>query len=227
LLPLRINLNELAIVVFPDYQTAFSVSDDLQNPAPLPALTEVQQQAARNNPAIAAATAAVRQAHQDVWAARGQMLPSLAIDYLYGVDANHLATSFNGMRLLGSSVLASVSVPVWNWGAAESQLATAHLQEDQARVGLAFAQRQLVADLHDLYDEAETSRAALVSLQHSVDLATDSLRLTTLRYQAGEATALEVVDAETSLIDARNADDDGRARYHLARANLQLLTGSF
>jgi outer membrane protein TolC len=131
------------------------------------------------------------------------------------------------MRLLGSSVLASVSVPVWNWGAAQSQLATAHLQEDQARVGLAFAQRQLVAELHNLYNEAEAARAELASLQHSVDLATDSLRLTTLRYQAGEATALEVVDAQSSLVDARNAYDDGQGRYHVALANLQTLTGSF
>jgi outer membrane protein TolC len=48
-----------------------------------------------------------------------------------------------------------------------------------------------------------------------------------LRYQAGEATILELVDAQTTLTLARNAYDDGLARYRLAVANLQTLTGAF
>jgi outer membrane protein TolC len=52
------------------------------------------------------------------------------------------------------------------------------------------------------------------------------LRLTLLRYQAGEATALEVVDAQTTLNQARNAYDDGLARYRIAIAALQTLTGT-
>jgi outer membrane protein len=226
-LALRTNRNELAIVLFTAYDTNFTVTDDLQGPAPLPDFQAVQARAEHQNPALAAADAAVRQAHQDVWAARGEIIPSLSLDYFYGIDANQFATSFDGINNLGSSVLASVSVPLWNWGATQSRIAAAHLREAQARVELSFAQRQLLADLHSLYDEAGTARAALASLKQSVDLANDSLRLTTLRYEAGEATVLEVVDAQTTLIDARNAYDDGEARYHLALANLQTLTGTF
>jgi len=65
------------------------------------------------------------------------------------------------------------------------------------------------------------------SLQHSVDLASESLRLNALRYQAGEATILELVDAQSTLIQARNAFVDGLSRYRLAVANLQTLTGTF
>jgi outer membrane protein TolC len=60
-----------------------------------------------------------------------------------------------------------------------------------------------------------------------MELSADSLRLTTERYTAGEATVLEVVDAQTTLWQARNAYDDGLARYRLALANLQTLTGTF
>ena len=56
-------------------------------------------------------------------------------------------------------------------------------------------------------------------------LAQESMRLTLLRYQSGEASVLEVVDAQTTLMQARNALDDGLTRYRLARANLQTLTG--
>ena len=54
-----------------------------------------------------------------------------------------------------------------------------------------------------------------------------SLRLTNLRYQAGESTVLEVVDAQSTLAQARNAYDDGLARYRLAFANLQTLIGNY
>jgi outer membrane protein TolC len=47
-----------------------------------------------------------------------------------------------------------------------------------------------------------------------------------LRYQAGEATVLEVVDAQTTLLQARNAFDDGLVRYRMALAALQTLTGT-
>ena len=60
-----------------------------------------------------------------------------------------------------------------------------------------------------------------------MDLSTESLRLTLLRYQAGEANALEVVDAQSTLAQARNAYDDGLARFAVALANLQTLTGRF
>ena len=44
--------------------------------------------------------------------------------------------------------------------------------------------------------------------------------------KAGEATAFEVVDAQTTLNQARNDVDDGLARYRVALANLQTLTGN-
>jgi hypothetical protein len=38
---------------------------------------------------------------------------------------------------------------------------------------------------------------------------------------------LEVVDAQASARDARNALDDGLVRYRVAVGNLQTLTGAF
>jgi outer membrane protein TolC len=80
--------------------------------------------------------------------------------------------------------------------------------------------------LQAFYDEAQTARSQLELLNSSVELAAESLRLTTMRYQAGEATALEVVDAQNTLTMARNAYADGQVRYRTALANLQTLTGT-
>ena len=97
----------------------------------------------------------------------------------------------------------------------------------QAEFDLSLAQRQIQTNVQSFYLEAQAARSQLASLRSSLDLSGESLRLTLLRYQAGEATALEVVDAQSTLAQARNAYDDGLARYRLALANLQTLTGRF
>jgi len=156
------------------------------------------------------------------------MLPSLVLDYFYGIDANQFAThDRQGFRNLGHAASATLQLPIWNWGAGYSKVKQADLRRQQAHIELSFAQRRLLADLRSFYDEAETARAQLESLSQTAELASDSLRLTTMRYQAGEATVLEVVDAQNTLTLARNAYDDGQVRFQVALANLQTLTGSF
>ena len=221
---------DLAVLLFPDFEQNFSVVDDLRLPDPLPSFVEVQGAATKNNPQIRVALASLRQTDQEVKVAWAAMLPSVAVDYFYGIDANQFAVNGpapNRMRNLGYSASATLQLPIWNWGAGYSKVKQADLRRQQAHVELSFAQRRLLADLRTFYDETETARAQLESLSQSAELASDSLRLTNLRYQAGEATVLEVVDAQNTLTQARNAYDDGQVRFQVALANLKTLTGSF
>jgi outer membrane protein TolC len=119
-----------------------------------------------------------------------------------------------------------MTIPLWNWGLTQSKLRQAQLRLRQAQADLTLAERQLLANVSGFHAEAQTARAQLDSLKTSLDLATESLRLMLLRYQSGEATVLEVVDAQTTLIQARNAYDDGLVRYRVALAALQTLTGT-
>jgi outer membrane protein len=118
-------------------------------------------------------------------------------------------------------------VPLWDWGALRSKLTQAEVRRRQADIALTSAQRQLVRDLYADYNAATGARAAVDGLRQAASLATDSVRLTTLRYQAGEATALEVVDAQNTLAQAQNAYADALVRYRVAIATLQTVTGSF
>ncbi len=218
---------DLAVMLFPDFNQDFAVVDDLQTPEPLPRFAEVEAAGKKNNPDLRAALAAYEMANHEVAAAWGGLLPSLGIDYFYGIDSNQFAIRTDGVRNLGYSTVATLQIPIFSWGADRSKLKQAELRRDQAHVELTFAQRQLLSHLRQFYSEAETSRLEMESLASSAELAADSTRLTTLRYQAGESTVLEVVDAQNTLTQARNAYDDGQARFRVAVANLQTLTGSF
>ena len=217
-----------AVLLFPDFRQDFTVEDDLENAPPLPALPQAEEMAGRNNPDVRAAQAAVEQQTHAVESARAAMLPTLSFDYFLGINANRFALhDVDNRNNFGPVAQAQVTVPLWTWGAARSRIRQAQIGVEQAKNDLSFTQRQLLSTLQAFYREAQVAGEQVASLKHSAELSAESLRLTLLRYQAGEVTVLEVVDAQSTLTQARNARDDGLARYRLALANLQTLTGAF
>lgn len=217
----------LAVLIFPNFTPDYEVVNDLAQMPLLPELTHVQDLAAHNNPEIAAANATMQASQHEVSAAVAGHLPSISFDYFYGIDANRYATYTDGIHNLGYQAVATLNLPIFDWGATQSKVKQAELQRDVARVQLSAAQRTALANLRLFYNEAQTARKQIDLLKQSADLAAESLRLTALRYQAGEATALEVVDAQNTSLLAQNNYADATVRYRVAIANLQSLTGNF
>jgi len=233
----------LGVLIFPSFMADFSVSDDIGNAEILPPAEEARAKAVATSPDVKAAKYSLQAAGLDVGIARYSYLPSLGLDFFYGIDANQFAANSAEAQASGRSTLPNyqvmnrqnlgysgqitLNIPIWNWGATRSKVKQAEFKEAQARLDLSLAERTLQSNLATAYSEARAAQAQLDSLRGSVDLSVESLRLTLLRYQAGEAAALEVVDAQTTVTQARNAYDDGQVRYRVALANLQTLTGSF
>jgi outer membrane protein TolC len=218
---------DLAVLLFPNFNENFTVADDLTSLDPLPSFEEVTAAGSRNNPDLRAAQAGLQQASRQVIGAWGGVLPTLSVDYWYGIDTSRFATRVDGVNTLGHAAAATLQLPIWSWGANISKVKQANLQKKQAAIELSFAQRTLLANLHNFYEEAQAARAELDLLTQSVQLATESLRLINLRYQGGESTVLEVVDAQNTLTMATNAYNDGLVRFRVATANIQTLTGKF
>ena len=122
--------------------------------------------------------------------------------------------------------MVTLDIPVWDWLATEHKVKQSEIRRDAAKVALSATQRRLIARLDEAYAEAAAASDQLASLDASVSTAEESLRLTKLRYTNGEATVLEVVDAQTAFFGAENAREDGRVRYQAALADLQTLTGT-
>ena len=216
---------ELGVLLFADPRTPYTVT--LPEDAALPERAAVEAAAGANNPEVRSALASLRGAGVGVTAARAAYLPDLALNYTYGIDAPQFAVHGpDGVRNLGYSATVSLDIPVWDWLATEHKVKQAQIARDQAKVVLSAAQRTLIAQMEEFYSEAALASAQMDSLAASVGTARESLRLTRLRYTAGEATVLEVVDAQNTLTQAELAQVDGAVRYRLARANLQLLTGT-
>ncbi len=216
---------ELGVLLFPDPRTCYT-TESTTLPA-MPSRADVEARAAAHNPELKSGLAAVRMSDAEVLGARAAYLPDLALNFNYGIDAAQFATRGpNGVSNLGYSASATVDIPVWDWLATAHRVKQTEIRRDAARVALTATQRHLIAALDEAYAEAAEAQRQTASLELSSATAAESLRLTKLRYTAGEATALEVVDAQTSLTAAENAREDGVVRYEMGLANLQTLTGT-
>jgi outer membrane protein TolC len=222
---------ELGVLLFSDPRTPYSISPS-DAPAPLATREDFNQLAAKNNAELKSALATLNASSADVLTAQAAYLPTIGLNYTYGIDANEFASrgplTPEGIRThnLGYSAAVTVNLPVWDWLATEHKVKQSEIKRDAARVALTATQRRTIALLDETYSEAQAARTQLASLDYSVATAAESLRLTKLRYTGGEATVLEVVDAQSAYITAQNAREDGRVRYETALAQLQTLTGS-
>lgn len=216
---------DLGVLLFPDPRTSYQLA--ASEPSALPAEDAVEAAAGKQNPDLASTLEAVRAAHAEVQAARAAYYPSLSLNYTYGIDAPQVAVDGpDRVRNLGYSASASLDIPVWDWLATHDRVKQSELRRREAQVALTSVQRQLIAQLQEFYQEAKVAAGQVASLDQSFATAQESLRLTKLRYGAGEATALEVVDAQNALLQAEIARADGGVRYRVALANLQTLTGT-
>ena len=224
---------DLGVLLFPDPRTPYTVG--LPAATPLPAQPAVETAAMTNNPELRSALSSLQARTFEVTSAQGAYLPGLVLNYSYGIDAPQFAV--NGRRSAGSkfddatrnlgyAASATLDIPIFDWFATPNRIRQARIQRDAAKTVLSSAQRTLVAQLQEFYAEAIVAQSQLDSLALSVRTAQESLRLTRLRYTSGEATVLEVVDAQNSLTQAELALADGTVRYHLSLANLQTLTGT-
>jgi outer membrane protein TolC len=226
---------DLAVLLFPTLSENFSIVDDLDSTVALPPFTEAQQMAGDKNPDLRVAMETLHQANLGVVAAKGAFLPSFFADTDYGIEANAYALHSKNVEEpragvlpnLGYFITVGVNVPVWDWGTLRSKLHQAEFKREQAKAEVSQTQRELLNALYSSYNEAAVSRATVEETRQTADLAAESLRLTNLRYKAGTSTALDVVVAENTFTQARNAYNDAQVRYRVAVATLQAVTGNF
>jgi outer membrane protein TolC len=217
---------ELAVLLFPDPHTQY-VTEPVTSPKPLPERKEIEVAASNHNPELKSALASLHESDAAVLSARAAYLPDLALNFNYGIDAPQFAKRGpEDVPNLGYSMSATIDIPVWDWLSTQKRIKQSNIRRDAVKVALSNTQRRLIAALDEAYAEAEVARAQVDLLEQSSRTASESLRLTKLRYGSGEGTVLEVVDAQNALIAARTAEVDGTMRYQNALATLQTLTGT-
>ena len=172
----------------------------------------------QRRPDIAAAERRVAAANAGIGVARAAFYPSLSIGLLGGTQS----TNLNLFSMANSfwSVGPDISLPLFTGGALDAQESAAYATFREAgatyrsTVLTAFGEvEDNLALLHWLGQESDHEDAAVTAAQHTLDVA---LNL----YHQGAASYLEVVTAQTPLLQAQQAQIDLHTKRLLADVGL-------
>lgn len=186
-------------------------SPPLETAAPWAGAPEVREAAAN--------TAATQEA---ITAARSERRPQVVLSTSAGAlptFGQNVGTGPNSGSGVGGAVFFSLTLPFFDGGSYRARLDRAQLQAQQARDSEVVVRRQVrlsyqlaQADLTRLYQQVQ-------AWARNVPIARDAYLQTQSMYNGGAATALEVLDAYTSWINANQSYADAVLRYRQAEAN--------
>ncbi len=195
---------------------------DSAPPLPLPlTLEEAVTQAAAQGPAWVEARAAERSADAQLRGRRASYFPTLTLTAQLAKFDDKFFPSRTGRRSLGFSI----AMPIWDGG--QRELAIERLKSSRAvayaiRADLERAARHDVTEAYTGYDVA---RRALELAERGVAVAREVLRVQSVRYQGGAGTVLELLDAQTQLVQTQADLVQARYAVRLARASLEVILG--
>jgi outer membrane protein len=177
------------------------VEEVLARPSFNLSVEECLEQAITERREIAMAREAVAEANHGVEAARGDLLPKVF------VRGTTLRADSPGGVLNGfvEGIGIHVEQPLYSGGRHRGEL-----RASEARVAAAVAGLQVIADNVSLqvslaYQAINTERQRIQLAETAVAQARENLRLITVRYQNGNATPTDIVDAQTALVQTETS----------------------
>ena len=166
----------------------------------------------------------LRAAREEIRIARADRLPSLS----YSVNGGFDTDSMKAPRLkehtgVGASI--SFSIPIFDWGASRSRERQARLRVEVAENERTIALRGFTQQFYAAQAQVTNAATRINLARDGVTKAQDNLSASIARYRAGEAQIVEVTDAQTTLVEQRNALYQAIFDYQTALARLRLATG--
>jgi NodT family efflux transporter outer membrane factor (OMF) lipoprotein len=196
-----------------------------------PALNQLVESALKANPNLQSAQASLREAHEYVLAARGELLPS--------VNANGSATrerfvgaQFGQPNYPGSSfslynASISVSYGIDLFGEARRALESVAAQEEFQRFQLEGAYLTLTSNVVTAAVQEASLRAQIAATREVTDAESQQLELLQNQYQVGGVALSNVLAQKTALAQSRATLPALEKQLALIRNQLATLAGHF
>jgi outer membrane protein len=152
---------------------------------------------------------------------KSEYLPSVEFVGDYG---NSGVTPANS-DLVTRRVAVQVNVPIFNGGLTRGRLTSATSRQRQTELELSNVRGQVEEDVRLALTTLRTAAVQVRAADESVMLAQRELEMARDRFRAGVGDNLEVVTAQTSLANARDAQVTALAQHNAARLNLAAALG--
>ena len=177
---------------------------DLEAAPPLPELPASLKNAAAvtlaENPDLEGAGHSQNSAREAVRVAFGEILPNATLNA--SLSGGH-ETSIEDSNTHSVSLLARVTVPIYQAGAVHARVRQAKELRNQRRIEVERARRRAIETVSQSWENLSTARSNIAARQQEVRA--NGIALEGVRQEAavGSRTTLDVLDAEQELLDAR------------------------
>lgn len=201
---------------------ALTLSDTLRfKDETLPSAENLITQAAQNRPEIRIAEEQIKVSQLESASVRAENLPSLAFIGDYGVSG--ITPTNTDLPTRRAAI--QLNVPIFNGGLTRGRQIVAESRARQAELEFGNVRGQVEQDVRLALATLRTTVQQVSAANDSVTLAERELQMSRDRFRAGVANNLEVVNAQTSLAAARDAQVAALAQYNAARVNLAAAIG--
>jgi outer membrane protein TolC len=139
----------------------------------------------------------VRAAERARSAARWEHLPSLALSADYGAIGINPAQSHGTFTVVGT-----LRIPIWQGGRTEGETEEADAALGQRRAEREDVRGRIEADVRDAFLDLKTAANQLDVARNNQKVARETLALTRQRFEAGITDAVEVTQAQESVVSA-------------------------
>lgn len=202
--------------------TSLTLTDTLQFlPEALPTTEQVVTEAQRDRPEIRVAEEQLKLSGYNLSATRAERLPTVDFVGDYGESGNTPWLNSVPTRTAG----VRVSIPIFNGGRTQGRITEARSQQQQAVLRLQDTRTQVEEDVRLAIQTITTATEQVRVAQQALQLAQREVEMARDRFTAGVADNLEVINAQTSLANAREAEVTALAQYNAARINLAAARG--
>lgn len=192
-------------------------------PYPIDLPTAIQQ-AFANRTELASLRKEEALRKEDIVTARAGYLPSLQAFGGYGVRSSQFENDLSAERH-GWFVGAQVGWNIFDGMLTRGRVTSAKAAHEKSMTELDDTGRRIELEVRTAYSQFLEAREVLESQLKVQEEAEESLRLANARADAGTATQLDVLDAETSLTEARTNQSLAKRDYAVSVARLERAVG--
>jgi outer membrane protein TolC len=175
-------------------------------------------------PEFAQFEAQKKAAEEDIHVARGERMPQITYSAGSGFISESLAPA-HLRNSAGVQVNVGVTIPIFDWGAAKARETQAKLKVQLADNARALAERQFAQAFFTARTQSISARTRIAQIAASITDAENNVAASIARYRAGEATILEVTDAQNTFVTQKTALYQAIFDYQVARSHLMRAAG--
>ena len=192
-------------------------ADSLEVPSPLPDSLTIEETALRNRPELTQLESEQRGASANTNLLRQFWIP----DFTFGASHDYTQP---GAPVYSAGI--AVPLPLFFWQHSMGDIAESRHREQELAASYRDLRAQVTQDVRSAYATASTSLRQVIFLRDQlVPSAREAFRVASVSYSLGGLSALEVLDARRTLLDAETQLADALASANMARADLERALG--